>query len=271
MQKSFAPIFAGALLCAVLCNGQVAPVYARDAGAPAATSAAQAVTLAAPPAKVGDTVRYRSQIKADFSGSEVLVERKRKDVIKEVKGNQDVVIESNDEGGTITVDGNANDIPAGGLIAITVNKMNTVLSYQPGDENQYISNSSLHLMALTDRIIFPDHPVKPGDTWTTEVDNPQVKGKKITIKTTFVGEEKADGVTVWRVKQSLEADTEVAGNMLKATTTALLDATTGQMIESEQNVKGLPTTNGEMNYTGTTKRVKPDAEKTDKGAGEKKP
>ena len=45
-------------------------------------------------------------------------------------------------------------------------------------------------MAPADYIVFPDNPANPGDTWTTEVNNPQVKGKKVTTKFTFDGIDK---------------------------------------------------------------------------------
>ena len=109
---------------------------------------------------------------------------------------------------------------------------------------------------LGNRLDVCDEPVKPGDSWTTEVDNPQVKGKKVTIKTTFVGDDKADGAPALKFKQTLEADTDAADAKLKAETTALLDPTTGQLIEEEQTAKGIPGAMGPVDWKGTIKRLK---------------
>jgi hypothetical protein len=98
------------------------------------------------------------------------------------------------------------------------------------------------------------------------VDNPQVKGKKVVIKTTFVGEEKADGAPALKVKQTLEAETESADTKLKAETTALLDPATGQLIEEEQTVKGVPGMMGPVDWTGTVKRMKAGAKEEKKPA-----
>lgn len=209
--------------------------------------------------KAGDFVRYKTTLKINLNGSDITVEQNRKHVVKEVKENKDVVLAVEDEGGKVGADGNDMDLPAGTPTAVTVDKANKVLSFKPEKEdNPYLSTAAQHLIALIDRIVLPDKPVKPGDSWTTEVDNPQVKGKKVTIKTTFVGEDKADGAPAMKFKQTLEADTGAADAKLKAETTALLDPGTGQLIEEEQTAKGIPGTMGPVDWKATIKRLKKD-------------
>ena len=41
--------------------------------------------------------------------------------------------------------------------------------------------------------ILPEKEVKSGDSWQTEFDNPAAKGKKVTVKTSYLGTEKVDG------------------------------------------------------------------------------
>ena len=210
--------------------------------------------------KAGDFVRYKTTLKISVQGSDITVEQTRKHVVKEVKENKDIVLAVEEEGGKVDVGGNGMDIPAGTPTAVTVDKANKVLTFKPEKEdNPYLSTAAQHLIALIDRIILPDKPVKPGDSWTTEVDNPQVKGKKVTIKTTFVGDEKAAGAPALKFKQTLEADTDTADAKLKAETTALLDPVTGQLIEAEQTAKGIPGMMGAVDWKGTIKRVKKDS------------
>jgi len=220
---------------------------------------AKPVSIVSSP-KVGDAVRYKTILKISIQGNDITVEQTRKHVVKEVKDNKDVVLAVEEEGGKVGAGGNDMDIPAGSPTAVTVDKANKVLTFKPEKEdNPYLSTPCQHLMALIDRIILPDKPVKPGDSWTTEVDNPQVKGKKVTIKTTFVGDGKAGDASALKFKQTLEAATDEKDAMLKAEATALLDPATGQLIEEEQTAKGIPGTMGPVDWTGTIKRVKKDS------------
>jgi hypothetical protein len=208
--------------------------------------------------KAEESVQYRNTLKL-MVGGEIVVEQNRKRTIKEIKDNGEVVIVLTDLGGKVSFNGSDMETPAGGPTTLTMTKQGKVLSYKPESDNPYLSLSTLHLITLLEHIVYPEKAVKAGDSWTTEVDNPQVKGKKATIKTTYVGAEKADGVAAWKVKQTFKADTD--SGEITAEVTALLDAANGQVIEAEQNVKGIPTQMGAMDWTGKTKRMKPDADK----------
>jgi hypothetical protein len=221
------------------------------------------VTLAMS-AKVGDTVRYKSHIEIG-NGAEVTVERSRKHTIKEIKDSGDVVTLILDEGGKVNLNGSDMDIPAGAPVTVTQDKANKILAYKSDkEENPYFDTSTLHLLVIVDNIVFPDKPVKPGDTWKTEIDNPAVKGKKVTLKTTFVGSDKAGGVAAWKIKQTLEAATDDNGNTMTAEMTAMLDAANGQMIEAEQSLKSVPARMGPVDWKAKIQRLKPEAGKEEK-------
>jgi hypothetical protein len=175
------------------------------------------------------------------------------------------VITLTDQGGKYTADGNENDIPADPPVTVTLDKLNKILSFKPQTEGSgFFPTSSLHLLFAVDTIVLPDKAVKPGDTWTTEIDNPAVKGKKVAIRTTFVGVEQTGGVPTWKLKQTLEAATDESGGKMTAETTALLDPVSGQVIQLDQTVKGVPAQMGPVDWQGTLHRVKPEPEKTDK-------
>jgi len=218
--------------------------------------------------KVGDTARFKSNTTISLGGMDIALEQTRKHTIKEIKDKGDVILETKEEGGKVTINGGDMEIPAGALITVTLDKYNKILSYKPDADNPYLSKSTLHLMAMAERIIFPDKAVKAGDSWKTEIENPAVKDKKVTIKTTFVGKEKVEGVAAWKVKQTLEAETEGSGKMT-AEYTALLDASNGQLISGENELKGVPGQMGPIDFKGKIKRLKPEDDKTEKKADAK--
>jgi hypothetical protein len=216
--------------------------------------------------KVGDSIQLKSTI--SVVGQDVTVVQIRKQTVKELKENGDAVIIVTLLGGKYTVNGADNDIPAGAPTTVTANKYSRILTYKlDNDDNPYLSASTMHLLAFVDTIIFPDKPVRAGDSWTSEIDNPAMTNKKLTIKTTFVGANKADGKDVWKVKQTLSADTD-SGKMT-ADTTATLDASNGQLMHAEMDVKGVPTKiGGPVDWTIKLVRVKGD-EKGDEKVDEK--
>lgn len=213
------------------------------------------VTLASP-AKAGDSVRYRSTIDVDLNGNEIKVIQNRKHTVKEVKDSGEITLIVAEEGGKLSLGGNEQEIPGGEPTTVTLTKTRKILTHKPDGENPYLSASTRHLLAIVDTPILPDKAVKPGDSWTTELDNPAVKGKKVTVKTTYVGNDKVDGTAVWKIKQTVEADTE-AGKM-STETTSLLDASNGQLISAEQTMKGVPGTMGPMDWKGKIVRLKKD-------------
>jgi hypothetical protein len=260
MQRRFVYAMAGALsflsltaMSAVRADGDK-----KDDAKPDDTSIMLAVSF-----KVGDTARFKSNTNISVGGMDIALEQTSKHTIKEIKDKGDVTLETKDEGGKVTLNGSDMDIPAGALVTLTLDKYNKILSFKPDADNPYLSKPTLHLMAMAERIIFPDKAVKAGDSWKTEIENPAVKDKKVTIKTTFIGKDKVEGVDAWKVKQTLEAETEGSGKMTTEYT-ALLDASNGQVISGENELKGVPGQMGPVDFKGKVKRLKPEDVKTDK-------
>jgi len=71
-------------------------------------------------------------------------------------------------------------------IAYTRDKLGKLLKVGDLPQEGLVTPELMQLMALFSWTIFPDKAVKPGDSWEAEFDNPAVKGKKLTVKTTFV-------------------------------------------------------------------------------------
>jgi hypothetical protein len=212
--------------------------------------------LLVPTYRVGEMERQKSSIVIASGGSLGTLERTYRPTVKEIKSNGDVVIVIADEGGKVSERGAEKDIPAAGAVTVTLDRYGKVLSYKPDSVNYFLPTSIRHLLEISSRIVFSEKPVQPGDSWSTKMDNPLVTGQKLTLKTTYVGSAQTDGVDAWKVRQSMKADTGLGGPKMTVNTMALVDATTGMLIEAEQNVRGMPTQTGPLSFTGKIKRVK---------------
>jgi hypothetical protein len=193
-------VLGGALLAFALIGGQVA--RADDE---------KTVTLLVKP-KVGRVMRTKSVINTSVMGMDLVVNQSQKDTIKEVKDNGDVVAEIADEGTTISIGGMDQDQPAGPPFNYTRDKIGKIKEFKRAEENGFTSPEIAKLMATLSAFILTDKAVKTNDTWQTELDNPAVKEKKITVKDTYLGIDKVDGKEYWKVKQTAEAIVDADGN-----------------------------------------------------------
>lgn len=243
------PFYSYLVMPGILFMATQAPARADDAA-----DEARPITMTAP-AKVGDIVRYRTTLTMSV-GADITVEQVRKHVVKEIKDNKEVVVVVHNEGGKFLVNGTENEIPATAEVTMTLDRINRVLTFKPRvEDNPYLSSSTLHLLSMAESIVLPEKPVKPGESWTTEVDNPQVKGKKVKIKTTYAGTARLNDMPAWKVTQELEADTEFADTRLKVKVTAFLDPATGQLLQAEQTASGIPSQQGPIDWKGKIERI----------------
>jgi hypothetical protein len=117
-------------------------------------------------------------------------------------------------------------------------------------------------MARTNEPIFSEKPVKKDDTWQVDLENPVVKGKKVTVKATYLGTDKVDGKDLWKIKQSMEADTNSEAKKVSGEFTAWLDPEKGSTVKVEGSMKDLPiSVNGAellMSYTMKIETIKGD-------------
>lgn len=207
--------------------------------------------------KTGDANRYRMTMTITASGTNVVVEQNRKDTVTEIKPNGDTVTRIADLGGKVTVNGTEQEMEPAPGITMTMNKYGRVLSYKlDEDTQQYFTPQTMFLVVASGHPILSDKPVKPGESWTTQMDDPLVKGKTITIKSTFVGIERVDGADAWRVKQTMDAPTQDSGADMTTSVDALLDPSTGRLIKADEMYKSVPTTNGAVDWTGKAELIK---------------
>lgn len=223
--------------------------------------AQDAITLALKP-KAKETRTYQTTINASVMGTEAVVKAKLKRTIKEVKDNGDFVVDNAAEAGTVSIGGMEQDAPAQAPFTLTISKYGKVVSFKASEESAgFMAPEIQNATALLGSLILPEKAVKAGDTWTTEYDNPAVKGKKFTVKTTFIGTDKVGDKEYWKLKQSADVVVDGEGAKMAYEETTWLDPSNGNLFKSESTVKDLPTQFGPISWSMKTELVKEAAAK----------
>jgi hypothetical protein len=200
--------------------------------------------------KEGDKASHTVTVTVNANGMEVIVTRTAKSVVKEIKKNGDIVIVQTDDGATLNIGGMEQKQPAGPPVT-EIRDKNGKLTELKVDEaaGGFMTPEIQQLVARASDIHLSDKPVKAGDTWQNEFDNPAVKGKKVVAKGTYVGIDKVDGQELWKVKQTVEADTDADGKKLAIEVTTWLDTAKGQTVKMEGSAKDVPTMFGTLSWT----------------------
>lgn len=213
--------------------------------------AAGEVTLALKP-QTG-TLRYHSEQTVNAQGMEIKVTRNYKTTVKTVKPTGEAEIEEATENGQVTLMGQSMDLPAGGAATMTLDRRGKLVEFSP-PTGGITTPEVARLMAEFGNVVFPAAAVVEGAEWTTEYDNPAVAGKKVQVKTKFLGTEKLDGKDAIKVKQGGSADVP-DGKTVEGEATYWLDPATGATLKYEVTVKHLPTMYGDLDIKGITTAV----------------
>ncbi len=211
--------------------------------------------------KAGRVTRTQSVIKTSVMGMDLLITQTQKDTIKEVKDNGDFVTEIADEGSVVNIGGQEQNQPAVAPRTVTRDKFGKVKDVKADDAGNFMAPEVAKIMTLLSTSILTDKAVKTNDTWQTELDNPAVKEKKITVKDTYLGIDKIDGKEYWKVKQTAEAIVDADGNKLSYEITQWLNPADGNTVKIEGTIKDVPTQVGALTMQITSKAIKAD-EKT---------
>lgn len=232
--KPFHRFFGAALAVLALC---VAPVVnAQDEAKPADPVMLKRTY------KAKRVSTYKNTIKTNVMGADIAIETKVKIAVKEIKEDGSIVIESKDEGGTISIMGSEQPSPSSNPTIVTRDKDHKVkeVKREAGEMDPF-SPEVMKFMEWMNEPILGKNAVKPGDSWETKIENPLKKDDKFTVKTTFVGIEKVEGVTLWKFKQSTTASAGADDAKVEYTFTSWLDPKDGETVKYEGKVKDLPT------------------------------
>ena len=203
-------------------------------------------------------VRMNIETAIDADGTPVQVKLSTKSTVKAVKDNGQIVIETQDEAGKITLNGSDMDIPGGGITTLTIDKAGKLVDFKAA-VGGILTPEILRLLETMRMPILSDKEVKTGDSWKSEFDNAAVKGKKFTVTTTFGGVDKVEGADMWKLKQEGAPDTDASGAKMGFDATYWLDTTSGQIVKADIKIKGQPTIMyGTHSMTTKATRAKPE-------------
>jgi hypothetical protein len=238
-------VLGGALLAFALIAGQVV----------ARADDEKAVNLIVKP-KLGKVTYTKTVVKTSVMGMTMVITGHEKETVKEVKENGDVVTETAEEGSTVNVDGKESEQAPSPPRTKTHNKFGQLKDYKSQDNTQFTTPEIDSLLESLIALILTEKTVKINDTWQTELENPAVKEKKITVKGTYLGLDKIGGKDYWKIKQTSEAAADAHGATMVYDFTHWIDPATGETFKSEGMVKGVPTMIGPLTFQITTKAVK---------------
>ena len=214
--------------------------------------------------KAGRVTRTQSVIKTSVMGMDLLITQTQKDTIKEVKDNGDFVTEIADEGSVVNIGGQEQNQPAVAPRTITRDKFGKVKEVKADDASGFMAPEVSKIMTALSTSILTDKAVKTKDTWQTDLENPAVKEKKITVKDTYLGLDKIDGKDYWKIKQTAEAIVDADGNKLSYDITEWINPADGNTVKIEGTIKDVPTQVGPLTMQITSKAIKSDEKaKTD--------
>lgn len=205
--------------------------------------------------EVKSVARYKVSMDYTILGTKVSSNRAFKQTVQEIKPDGDVLLEVRDMGGHVIIGGVDRDIPVGPLVTKTLNRLGMLVTYQQGDdETFFLSPQTAKLMATLNSLLFPERPVKSGETWQNQIPNPFVAGNQITIATTFVGMEKLGDIGRAKLRQVATVTSVQAGEEptdqepLKFDATAWVDSASGQLIKMEASIENVDTEFGMLNW-----------------------
>ncbi len=207
--------------------------------------------------KKGEISRYRQRVVVtgslpDGTNLDVHLKSVSKQEVKEVADSGDALVVETVESRSITVNGNAipDDPTTYTTIKRTFSKSGLVLksaveNATPGSETLTQMSSMLGATPV------PDKAVKIGDSWTTEIDNSVLPGKKSKLYSTAEAVEKVAGIDTIRIKVKLsfpiKADSAEA-DYVKVEGSYNIDPKTGKMLRASYAVDNtlIPSPVGEL-------------------------
>ena len=209
--------------------------------------------------KAGAATTYKSIIKANVQGMDIVIESSHKETIKTVKDNGTTVVVSEDLGGTMKMNGMETEQKAGASTTETRDKLGKLLELaREQDLNAPFSPEVQKVITGTSELLITDKEVAEGDSWDTTFDNAAFKDSKVKVKTTYQGTEKVGGIDLWKFKQTAEAQVNADGSKLVNESIIWINPKDGLMEKLEGKLKDVPSQIGPVDFSIAILRVKGD-------------
>lgn len=209
------------------------------------------------PFKAGTVANYKVSIKASIQGMDIIIDQSQKQTIKAVKDNGNVVILSEDLGGTMKLNGTEQEQKPGAPTTETRDKLGKLvdLSHEQ-EQNAPFTPEVQKLIASISDLMLSEKEIAEGDAWETQFDNPATKDNKVKVKTTYQGTEKVAGVDLWKFKQTSEAVVNADGSKLTNDGVIWINPVDGLLEKMEGTFKNVPTQFGPIDIAMSIQRAK---------------
>lgn len=207
----------------------------------------------------GKVYHYKSETNSTQGGRPLIWTSLTDVTIKKVKPNRNVVCETVFTKVKFSAPGQETDLTPFPKENSTFDPTGKLIDFEKGiseagprHEVDYIETQLLNPL-------FPDHPVKSGDTWKTKIENPLIQDAFYFVKTTFIGNAEVKGKKVWKIKQIGDVKTDDKGQILTVSATFFLDPDDGRIVKLDANMDNQPSPNGSINsYKITTTLLETD-------------
>jgi hypothetical protein len=212
--------------------------------------------------KKGDVyyTKDKSEGKLNLGGMDITFvgENVTKHEIKEVAENGDVTDVETLESSKISINGMEIDNPEKDRKVTTVTNKSGIIVKRKVENSSQADSPLEKLNALSASFPIPSKPVKVGDTWKTELDNPMVEGKKVTATSKLTGKEKVGDVEtlVVKIEGAIPPKADATEkDHIKVTGTYYVNPQTGRLVK----VKGI-LENAELDIMGMSTKLNGESE-----------
>jgi hypothetical protein len=193
----------------------------------------------------GSDVRYSIKAESRVEGMTVTSERFVTQTVETIGGDGTVTISLRDTGSRLAVGEIAREFSVGVAISKKIGPNGCVIAYEPiaKPAGALVAYDIATLIAAGTSVVFPDHPVKAGETWQTACPRLASGTQGPALSTEFVGMEQLGGAVLAKVRQRATIPATPAA--LNLNTTAWFDSR-GLAVRIEQSADSVPTAFGTM-------------------------
>lgn len=186
-------------------------------------------------AKVGDTLRYKLEVKVDIMGQEGNLTGSSVQKVTKVDGDT-YVVEDSSTGMKINIAGQDQDLPDSSYTS-TYNVNNLLVDIK-GEGVDDMTRSALYRMESLRSFRAPANPVKAGDTWKVEIKAEPKNGDVAAVmEHTFVAVEKVGTFDAAKIKV---VSKETAGGEASGEATIWVDVKDGSVLKAEGRMNKAP-------------------------------
>lgn len=195
--------------------------------------------------KVQMVFRITGEIPGTDRKFETVITQLVDQTVSDVADNGDVTLEQTGDSVKLTVNGDEKETagtPAPSTVVLS--KQGLVLKFGSNSEATNTPVDKINEMASMTPL--PDHPVKVGESWTTEVDNRLMPGTKVAMTSTLQRIVSQNGVDILKIHSQMLIPKDKDGTTIKASSNYNVDPTKGEVVSSTSTADNVDLVVGKM-------------------------